>query len=88
MINLLINVLSINTPLSTSDHCVVDFLMHFPQTTSYQDTCDGRGITDSHSSTHDFTDAHSDFEPHIKLPKYDWANGNYDAINEFLTSFD
>ena len=80
-----INVLSINTPLSTS---VVDFLMHFPQTTSYQDTCEGTGITDSHSSTHDFTDAQSDFEPHIKLPTYDWANGNYDAINEFLISFD
>ena len=89
-----IDIERITNPLSTSDHCIVDFSLHFPQLSFHPDRS---RTTDNDRSVQNFDCTTNNPSLSIddcceisdnKLPMYDWANGNYDAINELLNTLD
>ena len=57
------NIVNIREPISTSDHCVIDFSMYIDNEEHPVDAS-------------------------ITLPVYNWSAANYDAMNDFLLSFD
>ena len=77
-----INLECINNPLSTGDHCIVDFLLHFPLSTPNTGT--DHALTDHSDQNSDFTVT----QHGIKLHTYDWIHGNYSAINDYIFSLD
>ena len=68
-----INVDNIGAPISTSDHAIIHFSIFVSNT--------GSSFTDPPNSPN-FGDNK------ISLPSYDWSSANFEAINNFIETFD
>ena len=73
--NLSVNINSIDEPFSTSDHCLINFNLY----STVIDRSDRVDIVHNSSPSNE----HS-----ILLPVYNWADGDYAAVNESLKSLD